>query len=135
MKDERKQILDMLAEGKISAEDAERLLDRLESDEAVNPDLLTSTSPGVKTKLKYLRVVVDSADGDKVNVRVPLALIKTGIKLTAVLPDNATEQLHEKGVDLSRLSELDAEELDEALRELQVDVDSGDGDLVRVFCE
>jgi hypothetical protein len=34
-----------------------------------------------------------------------------------------------------KLGELDGEELYEALRDLEVDVDSGDGDSVRVFCE
>jgi len=133
MNEERKQILDMLAQGKISAEDAERLLDKLQSTEShespVREDLDRTG------KLKYLRVLVDSTDGDKVNVRVPIALIRTGIKLAAVLPDEVNETLGDKGVDLSKLSELDSPQLYEALRDLQVDVDSGDGDTVRVFCE
>lgn len=136
MKEERKQILDMLAQGKISAEDAERLLEKLEAGgtegDTATPSGVPHEFPG---KLKYLRVHVDSAKGDKVNVRVPLALIRTGIKLTAVLPDHVTKKLGDEGVDLSKLSELDSEELEQSLRELQVDVDSGDGDIVRVFCE
>jgi len=134
MNEERRQILSMLAEGKISAEDAERLLDKLG---AGTQDRPSSPSPASSrpTQPKYLRVHVDSAEGDKVNVRVPLALIRTGIKLTAVLPEHATQKLTEKGVDLSKLAELDSDELYEALRELQVDVDSGQGDVVRVFCE
>jgi hypothetical protein len=135
MKEERKQILDMLAQGKITADDAERLLDRLASGDAGDTSTTTSAAGDRPTKLKYLRVYVDSTDGDKVNVRVPLALIRTGIKLAAVLPDEVNEKLGEKGVDLSKLSELDTDELYESLREMQVDVDSGDGDSVRVFCE
>jgi hypothetical protein len=80
-------------------------------------------------------VLVDSSDGDKVNVRVPLALIRTGIKLTTILPEDATEKMAAKGVNLGALGELDDAELYEALKELQVDVDSTDGDTVRVFCE
>jgi len=127
---ERKQILEMLAQGKIHPEDAERLLDKLGTAEAA--DSATAASP---SRLKYLRVFVDSSDGDKVNIRVPLALIKTGIKLGAVLPDHVSDKLDESGVNLQKLTELDGEELNDALRELEVNVDSDDGDVVRIFCE
>ncbi|MDH3214987.1 MAG: hypothetical protein OEN01_01695 [Candidatus Krumholzibacteria bacterium] len=135
MKEERRQILDMLAQGKITAEDAERLLDKLGVGHTGHATAPESAGRGGSSKLKYLRVKVDSSEGDKVNIRVPLALIKTGIKLTAVLPDDVNQKLGEQGVDLGRLSELDSDELYESLRELQVDVDSGEGDVVRVFCE
>ena len=39
------------------------------------------------------------------------------------------------GLDLSALSQLDGDELIEALKDMQVDVDSADGDTVRVFTE
>jgi hypothetical protein len=133
MNEERKQILNMLAEGKITAEEAERLMDRIEAGEARETPVTTTLEPG--RKLKFLRVLVDSANGDKVNVRVPLALIRTGIKLAAVLPNDVNEKLGEKGVDLGKLSELDGDELYETLNDLQVDVDAGNGDTVRVFCE
>ncbi|MHC4944958.1 MAG: SHOCT-like domain-containing protein [Planctomycetota bacterium] len=135
MNEERKQLLDMLAQGKISAEDAERLMDKLEAGNAGDTSTSASATPEQSSRFKYLRVIIDSSDGDKVNVRVPLALIRAGIKLTAVLPNNVNEELDKKGVDLSKISELDSDDLYAALRELQVDVDSGDGDVVRVFCE
>jgi hypothetical protein len=77
--------------------------------------------------------VVDGED--KVNVRVPIALIRTGIKLSTLVPLSASEHLSEHGIDLSQFNDLDGEELMNALRELRVDVDAGDGDIVRVFCE
>jgi len=78
---------------------------------------------------------VDSHDGDKVNVRVPLKLIKTGLVMAAVLPDDVCDKLGDNGIDLVKLGQLEGEDLTEAIRDLQVDVDSGDGDIVRVFCE
>jgi hypothetical protein len=51
------------------------------------------------------------------------------------MPLSASEQLSERGIDLSQLNNLDGDELIEALRELQVEVDSEDGDTIRVFCE
>ncbi len=137
MPEERMKILEMLAEGKITPEDAERLLQKLsvsaKTGSAGSPDF--SDAQGAKRRLKYLRVVVDSSDGDKVNIRLPLALVRTGIKLSTMLPAQTGEKLEEQGIDLSHLSGLKGEELIEALWDLKVDVDSNDGDTVRIFCE
>jgi hypothetical protein len=143
MSDERMQVLNMLAEGKISVDDAERLLARLEKARAAAsagggaagaPNAVGEPAPRSGAP-RYLRILVDSADGDQVNVRVPLALVRTGIKLTALLPPDATQKLDEKGIDLSHLAELHGEEMVDALRELDVDVTTAQGDSVRVFCE
>lgn len=160
MSEERKQVLEMLAEGKISADEAERLLSKMEilfgganARGFEKPDSGTRAGQseptaakivktidlgdggGKRKALKYLRVLVDSSDGDVVNVRVPLALVRTGIKLSAVLPSEANERLSKKGVDLSQLNDLTGDDLIEALRELNIDVDSANGDKVRIFCE
>ena len=137
MSTERRQVLEMLAEGKITAEDAEKLLGKLNGADP-SPSEVPESRPGGGTRdgnPKFLRVVVDSHDGDQVNVRVPLALVRTGIKLSTMLPSHANESLEEHGIDLSKMSGLEGEELVEALKELTVDVDSADGDKVRVFCE
>lgn len=149
MNEDRKRVLDMLAEGKISADEAERLLERLAATgrgQGAPPDGVASAraaeaccaeaeSPAPGGKPKYLRVVVQSVDGDKVNIRVPLALVRTGIKLGAMLPEPARRRLDERGIDLSQLSGMESEEMIQALRELTMDVDSSQGDVVRVFCE
>lgn len=135
MSTERAKILQMVADGTITPEEAEKLLSRIDTPNtttavAVLDDAATNHE---KTPLKYLRVVVDGED--KVNVRVPIALIRTGIKLSTLVPLSASEHLTEHGIDLSQFNSMDGEELIEALRELQVEVDAGDGDTVRVFCE
>ena len=128
---ERKKVLDMLADGRLSAEDAERLLNKLDaSSEGDAHDDAPPSGP-----LKYLRVLVDSKNGDKVNVRVPLSLLRTGIKLSTMVPALAGDKLRDSGIDLSHLSTLSGDELIEELRDLKVDVDSTSGDTVRVFCE
>lgn len=135
MSRERAKILRMVADGTITPEEGEKLLSRLDSPatttavgEADGGDDDRNAGP-----LKYLRVVVDGSD--KVNIRVPIGLIRTGIKLTTLMPLIASKQLSEHGIDLSQFSNLDGEELVEALRELNVEVNSDDGDVVRVFCE
>ena len=133
---ERKQILDMLVEGKITVEQAERLLQKLQVGDTETVSTAASGGDAIrKGEPKFLRVLVDSHNGDEVNIRVPLALVRTGIKLSTMLPSHANEQLTEKGIDLSQLGGLEGQELVEALRDLTVDVDSADGDKVRIFCE
>ena len=133
MTEERKKILEMLSEGKITAEDAERLLDRIEA--GPSSDSRPGRKPGDPRKIKWLLVHVDGNDGDKVNVRVPINLIRTGIKLGAILPSGASERIQASGIDLNDLAKLADEELVEALADLQVNVNSEDGDVVRVYCE
>ena len=132
----QKKILEMLAEDKITVEEATALLDKLHVSSEVDEVTEESEEGTVRKKTaRYLRVMVDSANGDKVNVRVPLSLIKTGIKLSALVPGNAADHMSSHGFDLSKLSELDGDELIQALNDMQVDVESADGDNVRVFTE
>ena len=132
MNTERRKVLDMVAEGKVSADDAERLLQKLAGSGAGNAEDAADGPEAGEAPLKYLRVLVDSADGDKVNIRVPLGLLRAGVSLATLLPSAAGEKLSENGIDLSHLS---GDALVEELRELTVDVDSAKGDTVRVFCE
>ena len=135
MSEERKRVLEMLAAGKITSDEAEQLLGKLESRAAAEDASPPAGERRKSAPAKYLRVLVDSKEGDKVNIRVPLALVRTGIKLTTVLPKVAGDRLKEEGFDLSHLNELHGDELMQAIEELTVDIDSPNGDTVRVFCE
>jgi hypothetical protein len=132
MNESRKKILAMLSEGKISIDEAAQLLEKVSSTE--EPEKVSVPQGPVKSP-RFLRVVVDSADGGKVNVRVPLSLIKTGIKLGSLMPKEAAQTVSDKGFDLSSLSQLDENELAQALSELTVEVDGSDGETVRIFAE
>ncbi len=135
---ERKKVLELLAEGKITTEEAEKLLDKLA---ASGPEVSTAKEPSrvdaaaAGKKLRYLRIQVERPGGDQVNMRVPLSFLRTGTGLLAVLPARASEKLIESGIDLSALAGLKGEELEEALRELNVDIDRSNGKKVRIFCE
>jgi hypothetical protein len=82
----------------------------------------------------------DEGKPNKVNVRVPLELIRAGMRLAALLPGVAhgpvNRALKENGVDvdISKLRPEDLEGLVAHLQELVIDVDDG-ADKVRVFCE
>ena len=135
MSEERRQILEMLAEGKITAKDAERLLDKLNGGKEAADAAEPTSSTGRKVKAKALCVKVDGGEGEKVDIRVPLSLVRTGVKLAAILPDRIANRLSAKGIDLSQLSELDGDELTAALDNLEIDVDTDGGKAVRVCCE
>jgi len=137
MKEERKKVLEMLSEGKISADEAERLLQALESKtaEASPQTALTETLNNLP---KYLFVKVDSVDGDKVNIRVPLKLIRAGIKLKALLPQDAQDKinikLNEKGINLDDFEAENFKDILDALTAFEVNVDEKKGDKVRIYC-
>src|ERR1700712_11100 len=136
MNDNRRQILDMLAQGKITAEEAERLIAALERGGL--------GAMAQSDKVKYLRVLVDTNDPldgpTKVNVRVPMQLLRAGVRLTGVIPASAREEvnaaLRKEGIafDINNLTPQNLEELIEQLRELTVNVDN-ENTKVRVFCE
>ncbi len=145
MSDERARILNMLAEGKISADEAERLLDALESRAPAKASggsaIKGDPTPLLEALPKYLYVKVESTDGDNVDVKMPIALVRSGLKLTSLIPpqamDQINEQMSDKGItiDFSNLKPEDIDELVEALREMEVNVKSKEGDDVRVWCE
>ena len=137
MNEHRRQILQMLAEGKISADEAERLISAMEEPAVAKSAEPGSTSAG-KTSPKYLRVQVDSDDDGehrgptKVNVRVPMQLLRAGVKLAGLIPtqalNRANQAMHEKGIslDLTQIKAENLEELVEHLNDLAVDVDQRD---------
>jgi hypothetical protein len=142
MSEERRKILEMLAEGKISTDEAEKLLTAISADEPEKKEKQPDSGEE-KQSPKYLRVVVEPApddkEGDKVNIRVPMKLLRAGIKLASVVPvgvqGKVDEALKEKGIklDLSQITEDNMEELVEALSDLTVDVEGKEK--VRIFCE
>ena len=80
-------------------------------------------------------MLVDTGEGHDVNVRVPLAFLRSGVKLLGVLPPKVAQKLNDKGVNLEFLSGLKGNELDEALNVLHVEIETEEGQHVRVFCE
>lgn len=148
MSENRRQILQMLAEGKINADQAERLIAACE--EPSTSASAADPAPASKSHPKYLRVQVDAEDDGghdgptKVNVRVPMQLLRAGVKLAGLMPAeamrSANQAMKEKGipVDLSQIKPENLEELIEHLNDLSVDVDQKDSQSkvkVKVFCE
>ena len=146
MTENRRQILDMLAEGKITVDEAERLLGLVEAPSGGGSG---STEAGEirKPAPRYLRVVVEPGpEGseehgpERVNVRIPMAMLRAGVKLAALIPTHAMDRVNEKlqqkgiGVDLSSLKAEGLEQMLEAMADMEIDVQDGKQQ-VRVYLE
>lgn len=142
MGEDRVRILSMVADGKISVAEGEKLLTAIEDGGASDGAAATATAVTKRTgPLKFLRVTVNSQNGDNVNVKVPLALLRAGMKLTSLIPPQAMEKVNasmqEQGInfDLNSMKQEDIEAIIESLADMEVNVDSANGDTVKVFCE
>jgi hypothetical protein len=139
MSEDRKKILEMLADKKISVEEAEKLLAALEGGARQEE----KPAGGGRREWKYLRVHVEPGPGsetnDRVDVRVPFKLIRAGLKFAAVIPQAAQQPVRDalkaKGldVDLAKITPADLEDILANLDDLTVEVEGRDR--VRVFCE
>ena len=156
MNENRRQILEMLAAGKINSDEAERLLSALEPGTpraSTEPNSANGNDTGAasqKAHSKYLRVLVEADETmtrmkgpTTVNVRVPMQLLRAGVRLASLIPAQAHEQLdeafnrHGVPLTLSQIKPENLEELIDHLEDLTVDVDGKEGNStkVRVFCE
>ena len=143
----RRQILEMLSQGKITADEAERLIAATEKEAAPSAAGETAQVLPAKPRPKYLRVAVEAGKDHnpngqptKVNIRVPLQLLRAGVQLGNLIPahmrDKANAAMREQGVtiDLNKLRPENLEELIDQLNDVNIDVDE-DRTKVRIFCE
>ena len=77
-----------------------------------------------------LRIMVDSADGDKVRVNLPMALVQVAMDMGMEMPQLSGKETL-KNIDLNQVMELVRQG---AVGNL-VEVESSDGDIVRIFVE
>ena len=160
MNENRRQILNMLAENKITAEQAERLLAALEPNGRNGSHAGNGSRPGnggggkadaPLSHARYLRVLVEAAEGVEgtkgpttVNIRVPIQLLRAGVRLASLIPAQAHQHMdeafsrHGVPLTLSQIRPENLEELIDHLSDLTVDVAANEGRAtvkVRVFSE
>ena len=141
MNENRRQILEMLAAGQITSEEAERLISALEGESSSS----SGSSAESRPKRKYLRVLVESEEGHDpmlVNIRVPMQLLRAGVRLASLIPvqarNHVNDALRDQGlqVDLNQIKPENLEELVDHLDDLTVDFDQKNTRTkVKVFCE
>jgi len=145
MSEQRQQILRMLAEGKINADEADRLLAALESKTEPEPGPSVDDADGEKKKKpSFLHISVHGGpDGrhkhENVDIKIPIMLLKAGVKLGALVPEKTRSKfnshLSDHGLDID-LNNLDSAKLDEllkALTESSIDI-VADDEVVKIHC-
>lgn len=124
--DEKLRILKMVEEGTINAQQAAELMKAMGVEESTGK--VAVVKDGYEKKM--FRIIVDSVQGDKVNVQFPVGVIKKILKVTGKLPIPESEL---QGVDLEELMEAVSECLDGGIEGDFVNVDAKDGTKVRVY--
>jgi len=123
MSSEKMKILEMIQEGKLSAEEGMDLLKVIEEGNSAKEGAQSVGNELIKSKLaltgeRYLRVRVVGEKTLKVNVNVPLSLIRSASKLVvyamSFVPADKRAELEQKGLDLQA---LDVEELGRVIEE------------------
>ncbi|MCK5106493.1 MAG: hypothetical protein KAI33_11175 [Elusimicrobiales bacterium] len=123
MKEEKARILKMLEDGKVSAQDAAKLLDAVEETEGKNENA------GKAGKTLKIRVYERDSPRPKVNLNIPIGWSKF---LIPFVESKIQNKLKEKGVDLDM--DKIKEEMEHAHVGKIIDIDDG-GDKVEIYIE
>ena len=149
--DETRRVLDLLQEGKITVDEADRLIKALTAEPP--PETATADTPADgRERVRWIRINIQKPanDGHKaknVNIRVPIAVVKGGMRLGAIIGtfagDKAARRMKAQGLDIdlakisSDLSQMNGPEFDEFLRSLNetnIEIDDGKS-TVRITAE
>ena len=107
-------------------------VDELLSDKQELQPVVTLVPEDQRKDIKdmVLRIVVDSADGDKVRVNLPMALVLLAMEMGMEMPQvSGNDAL--KDIDWAQVMEL----VRHGVMGNLIEVESADGDIVRIFVE
>ena len=104
-------------------------LDELLGKESTRTTMVTEVSKRKNINLMMLKISITSNEGDKVNVNLPLALIKLWIDADGKMPEINGKKLD--GIDLKQILTL----VEQGVIGELVTIDSGDGDHIVITVE
>lgn len=129
MNEEILMILKMVEEGKVSADKAKELIDALG-----NSSKDTEAIVSKRYEDKFLKVVVLSNEGDKVNIQLPIKIVKEILKISGKLP--ITKYIEGMdGIDIDALMNTLVSCLDNEVMGEIVNICSSEGDIVKIFID
>ena len=129
MREDILRVLKMVEEGKISGEKAEELISALREEKEPTVSINESATDYEK---RILRIKVLSSDGDDVSVNLPISIIKGILGSCKDLPINLGDM---EGIDKEALMNTLISALDNNIIGNIVEVNSKDGDKVKIFIE
>lgn len=122
METEKKQILEMVRDGKLTVEEAQKII------EAMDQGGESARSAASSRPARFLRVRVKDEDGAKVNVSLPLSLVRV---LWRFIPRDAMRELEEQNINVDAILAA----IDEGAQGRLVDVEDEDGARVEIVVE
>jgi hypothetical protein len=131
MSSETKRVLEMVGAGKITVDEGERLLDALGAGQTAPPPLEAGRPLPRFLKMEAGATGKDGKD-EGFRMRVPLDLLRAGIKMRALIPetkrDKINEKLREKGIE-GDIFEMSDDQIDTLIRSLgELEIEAGDGE-------
>lgn len=148
--DDTRRILDLLAQGKTTVDEAARLLEALGA-ARTQPDA-GEPEERERPKPTWFRINIhkpanEHRQAKDVNIRVPVSVMKGGMRLGAIIGtfagEKAARRMRERGIDLdlaaingdlSRLNGPEFEQFLKSLDDVSIDLDDGKSQ-VRITCE
>lgn len=124
---EKLAILKMVEEGKISVEEASKLLQSVE-DKNQELSLVTRTT---ERTAKWIKIRVIDDEGTRVNVNLPIALVDVAFKIAKASDSNFDVKLGNVNVDIDAIIKM----IQEGAEGKIVDVESSDGTKVEIVIE
>jgi hypothetical protein len=141
--DDARQILEMLSQGKITVDEADRLLKAVTGARATAPTAAGEPAPqNDPQRRRWLRINIHKPASEHrphakdVNIRVPLGVVRGGMRLGAIIAtfagEKAAQRMKDRGLDLDisaingDLSKMNGPEFDAFLNSLHdIDIDDG----------
>lgn len=126
MENEKNRILKMVEAGKLSADEAFKLMDAMN-----NPAPMEVIGKETTSKARFLKIRVFDKNRQKakVNITLPLFLVRG---LSKLIPHSAQVQLNEKNINLEQIMSL----IDQAAGTKLIEVDDDDeNERVEIFIE
>ena len=152
MSDDTRRILELLAQGKITVDEADRLMKAVAAPAAQGAAPAADAGAGERPMPRWIRINVfkqpkEGKPVKEVNIRVPIAVVKGGMRLGAIIAtfagEKAAQRMKDRGIDLdlskingdfSRMNGAEFEAFMKSLDDMNIEVDDGKSQ-VRITCE
>ena len=141
--DDTRRILDLLSQGKITVDDADRLIKAMSADVPAGTATADTAADGGQ-RARWFRINIRKPASDQahtpkdVSIRVPIAVVKGGMRLGAIIATFAGEKaalrMKQRGLDLdlstinsdlSRMNGAEFETFLKSLDEMNIEIDDG----------
>ncbi|KAF0226991.1 MAG: hypothetical protein FD133_573 [Erysipelotrichaceae bacterium] len=122
----KEKILEMVKDGTITVEQGIQLLNALEPNGTPQKPNL----PKKSINERMIRILVDSEDGERVRVNLPMSLVKLGLDINNKL-NVGGKSIDLNGIDLGQI----LSQIDDDLNGELITIDGKDGEKVRIIVD